>query len=345
MADIGRRPTLADVARQAGVSLASASRVLNHTGPVSERMRRRVEATAAALGYEHVTPRPVPQAHPQRTVAVCIADIRNPFFAEVLLGIQDEASDAGLHILLFITMEETGRERRALDELSHLALDGVILSGSRLPSQELAQIQSGQRVPYVLLNRCIQHPGIACILVDLERIAYRATQHLLNLGHTRIAYIAGPTRSESSLARRRGIEKALQEKELALRPEWDVASFPNIEGGFQAMSALLAQPQEQQPTAVIAYNDMMAVGVLEAIRTHGLAVPQDISVVGFDDIALAAHTNPPLTTVAQPKYKLGQLAVRTLLQMQQQQTAPAEGYILLESPLIVRESTARCPGS
>ncbi len=342
MADIGRRPTLADVAKQAGVSLASASRVLNNTGPVSERMRKRVEASAAALGYEYVPSRSVSRSAHPGAVAVFIADIRNPFFAEVLLGIQDEADDAGLHVLLFVTMEDPSREQRALANLADLAVDGVILSGSRLPSPDLVQTQRRHGVPYVLLNRCIQHPGIACILVDLERIAYRATQHLLNLGHTRIAYIAGPSRSESSLVRRRGIERALEEKGLTLGPEWVVASFPNIEGGFQAMSALLAQPEEQRPTAVIAYNDMMALGVLEAIRTHGLQVPQHISVVGFDDIAVAAHTNPPLTTVAQPKYKLGQLAVRTLLQMQQQQTAPAEGYILLESPLIVRESTARC---
>lgn len=341
MAENGNRPTLADVAKLAGVSLASASRVLNNTGPVSERMRERVEACAAQLGYEILAARAVARSTQQGLIAVLIADIRNPFFTEVLWGIEEEADDAGLNVLLFTTMEEPSRELRMLDNLRELSVDGVILSGSRLRQDELIQIQNKHNVPYVLLNRRIESPHMACILVNLERIAYRATQHLLTLDHTRIAYIAGPSSSESSLARQRGIERALQDAGLSMHPEWIVGSFPNIEGGFQGMSALLAQPPAERPTAVIAYNDMMALGALEAIRTHQLRVPQDISVVGFDDIAIAAHANPPLTTVAQPKYKMGKLAVRTLLQMQRRQMAPAEGYILLESPLIVRESTAR----
>lgn len=336
-----QRVTLTDVANHAGVSPASVSRVLNNTGPVSDDMRERVEESLAELGYEHVPQRSTSRSL-QGRLGVLIADIENPFFAEVLRGIGDESDDAGLVITLLITMEEIQREERLLDALGKRSVEGLILSGSRLSSQRLIEYQERFDIPFVLLNRKLRHDKIACILIDQERTAYRAAQHLINLNHTRIAYLAGPNISESSQARGRGIERAMAEANLALRHDQRLASFPSIEGGFQAMSALLAQPADERPTAVIAYNDMMALGALDSIRTHGLQVPDDISVVGFDDIAIAAHANPPLTTVAQPKYKMGTLAVRTLLQMQAGEPVPANGFILLESPLIVRDSTARC---
>jgi DNA-binding LacI/PurR family transcriptional regulator len=122
-------------------------------------------------------------------------------------------------------------------------------------------------------------------------------------------------------------------------------SFPGVDGGFQAMSALLALPASERPTAVVAYNDLMALGALHAIRTHRLHVPDDISVIGIDDISMAAHTNPPLTTIAQPKYRMGRLAMQMLRRMIQGQPPPEEGYTLMESPLIVRESTGPAPSN
>jgi DNA-binding LacI/PurR family transcriptional regulator len=166
---------------------------------------------------------------------------------------------------------------------------------------------------------------------------------LLDLNHTRIAFLSGPIKSEQSLARRRGVEKALAEAGLTLPPELCPASFPNVDGGFQAMSALLALPPAQRPTAVIAYNDVMALGVLHAIRAHHLRVPEDISVIGVDDIAMAAHANPPLTTIAQPKYRMGRLAMQTLRRMLQGHPPPEESFTLMKSPFIVRESTAPAP--
>jgi DNA-binding LacI/PurR family transcriptional regulator len=127
---------------------------------------------------------------------------------------------------------------------------------------------------------------------------------------------------------------------LCLRPEWSISNFPNVEGGFQGMSALLAQSGAEPPTAVVAYNDMIAIGALNAIRNHGLRVPEDISVVGFDGISIAAHTNPPLTTINQPKFQMGSLAMRMLHAMIRGQDMPGGGYTLMESPLIIRGSTA-----
>ncbi len=166
-------------------------------------------------------------------------------------------------------------------------------------------------------------------------------QYLLSLGHRRIAYIGGPVSSESSQNRHRGIELALAGAGLSLRPDWRLAAFPNSEGGFQAMSNLLATSAAEPPTAVLAYNDLMALGVLHAIRNQGLRVPEDISVIGFDDIPMAAYANPPLTTISQPKYRMGRLAVQLLRTMRRTDQMPNEGQVLLESPLMIRESTAR----
>jgi LacI family transcriptional regulator len=184
---------------------------------------------------------------------------------------------------------------------------------------------------------------VACIRLDFEKAVYHAARHLLNLGHTRIGYIAGPEATEMSIARRKGLEDALSEVGLAFQPERMASGFPNVAGGFQAMSALLSLPEAERPTAVQTYNDLMALGALKAIHAHNLRVPEDISVIGFDDIALAAHSNPPLTTVEQPKAYMGSLAMRMLRELMDRRLGPGGGFTLLESRLIVRDTTGPAP--
>jgi DNA-binding LacI/PurR family transcriptional regulator len=173
----------------------------------------------------------------------------------------------------------------------------------------------------------------------------RAAQHLLSLNHTRIAHLASPVTGEIAQSRQRGIELALQEVGLTLRPEWCPIVPPGteVEGGYQAMRALLDLPTDNRPTAVIAFNDIIAVGALHAVRACGLRVPQDISIIGVDDISIAAHVYPPLTTIGQPKYRMGKLAVQTLRQMREGKMPIGNNCTLLESPLIVRESSGPAP--
>lgn len=332
------QPTLADVARYAGVSSATVSRVLNHAESVSEGVRGRVEAAIAALGYQPKRAA-TSQNLAQGTIALLISSILNPYYPEVVRGVEDEAEGDGLALILVNTTDDPQREQRALRMLSERPVDGVIVCGTRLAAQDLIGLHERYQMPVVVTNRYVEHPNIACIMTDTKIAAYRATQHLLNLNHTRIAYLAGHNSLEGSQARQEGVELALAEAGLTLPPQWRPIGFRNIEGGFQAMSALLALPSANRPTAVIAFNDLMALGALQAVRSHGLNVPRDISIVGFDDITMAAHTNPPLTTVDLPKYYLGQLAVQMLRQMRQG-LAPPSSYNLLESRLIVRESTA-----
>ena len=331
---------LVDVARIAGVSPTTVSRVMNNTAPVNEQTRARVLAAIAELGYKSSTLAPLSANTERRTIALVISDIRNPFFPEIVRGVEDEAGTNGLAMVLCNTSEDPQREAQALNALAERAVDGIIVCASRIANEALIDLHEQTKIPLVLINRNLYHPSIPCVLIDFTNAAYRATQHLLRLNHVCIAYLAGNSISSPSLARRKGIEKALQEAHLALHPELCPASFPNVEGGFQAMSSLLALPREEQPTAVIAYNDIMALGALHAIRTNGLSVPDDISVVGCDGIPMAAHSNPPLTTIEQPKYHMGQLAMQMLRVAIEGHIPPSNGYTLLESPLIVRESTA-----
>ena len=337
------RPSLLDVAQQAGVSSSTVSRVLNGTVPVRDDVKIRVLQATATLGYAHVPYRSTRSAL-TNAVALLIPDILNPFFAEIVRGVQDESADEFMPLLLD-TAEDTQREQQYFHLLTTLPICGVIVCGSRIAAEDLAVAVSGQKTPMVVINRSIRHPNVACLMVDFQSATHRAVGHLLDLNHTRIAYLAGPGTSEPSLGRRRGVDAALVEAGLCLKPELCPTSFPSVDGGFQAMSALLALSANERPTAVIAYNDMMALGALHAIRAHRLRVPEDISVIGIDDIAMAAHANPPLTTIAQPKYRMGRTAMKTLRRMIQGQPPPEEGYTLMESPLIVRESTALAPTS
>jgi LacI family transcriptional regulator len=335
--NIAKTPRLEDVARQAGVSMTTVSRVLNNTAPVSNRTRTLVEDAIRALGY---VPRQTGAPTHMVGVALLMTDMLNPFYTRIVRGAGEEIEADGLALVLFDTMEDPEHEARVLARLMTWEVEGVLVLGSRLPSEELIAFQSKRKVPMVVINRNIRHPDIACILIDSERATYRATQYLLNLGHERIAYLGGPPLSDSSQSRLSGVKRALADVGLILRPEWSVSGFPNSDGGFQAMSNLLASSLPTAPTAIVAYNDLMALGALHAIRNQGLRVPEDISVIGFDDIAMAAHANPPLTTISQPKYHMGRLAIQLLRAMRSSDPTPNEGYVLLESPLMIRESTA-----
>lgn len=337
--DTQRQTRLSDVAAHAGVSMATASRVVNRPEQVSDATRSRVEASIHSLGYTPAAPRAIEEIAHLQLVALLIPDIQNPYFAEIVRGVEEEIEHEQLSLLLFHTAEDEEREHQTLNKLANADVYGVIIFGSRLPSAALIELRKKLMLPLVVINRRINDPHVASVVVDSEQATWRAARYLINLGHRDIAYIAGPSASESSVARRRGIEKALGEVGQDLTAERLAPGFPDIEGGFQAMTSLLSAGTP--PTGVLVYNDLMALGALHAIRSRGLRVPDDISIIGFDDITMAAHANPPLTTINQPKSRMGRLAVQLLLRMNQGEQKPGEGYVLLESPLVIRESTAR----
>lgn len=337
------RVSLLEVARNAGVSPATVSRVINNSAPVSDTVRSRVVASAEALGYEMPSSR-AGNPNSTRTVAIVVADLLNPFFPELIRGVDIEARQDHTSLLLYDTAEDTQPEENLMRMVTSRSLDGLIVAGSRIELDDLVAYCKRYGIPLVMINRSMKCFGeVACIRVDFEKAVYHAARHLLSLGHQRIGYLAGPEPTEMSLARRKGLEDALSEDDLPLHPELMAAGFPNVAGGFQAMSALLSLSEEQRPTAVQAYNDLMALGALKAIHAHHLRVPEDISVVGFDDIALASHANPPLTTIEQPKAYMGSLAMRMLREMMDRKIGLGGGFTLLESRLVVRETTGPAP--
>jgi LacI family transcriptional regulator len=315
--------------------------VLRNTGPVSQELRKRIETATIALGY---APRSGSKHPGEGTLALLLGDLLNPYFPEIVRGVQEEADNCGMVLSIYNMTDHRLRQNQLLRKLSKPPVEGVILTGTS-PFPELLDWQQRHKVPLVLLNRRVCQSGVHCIIVDFENAMYRATQHLLSLDHTRIGHLASPSTGEIAQARQRGIEAALAEAGLTLRPEWRPIVPPGteVEGGFQAMRALLDLPVGERPTAIIAFNDIIALGALHAVRAHGLRVPQDISIVGVDDIAVAAHTYPPLTTIGQPKYRMGKLAVQTLRRMSEGRLSSANNCTLLESPLIVRESTGPVP--
>ena len=339
-----QRPSLLDVARHAGVSPATVSRVLNNTARVRESVRERVLASVKVLGYQASSSSSHKLLSRQNAIALLIPDILNPYFTEIVRGVQDEVSGDRLMPLLFDTAEDPQREIEFLRMLASQPVCGIIACGLRIPNQELIAIRGYSVTPMVIINRTLRLHNVACIMVDLKNATYRAARHLLDLNHTRIAYLSGPGTSATSLDRRGGMETALAEVGLSLKPEWCPISFPDVDGGFQAMSAVLALPRDNHPTAVMVYNDLMALGALHAIRAHHLRVPEDISVIGIDNISMAAHANPPLTTLSPPKHRMGRMAMQVLRRMIEEHPPPEDGYTLVECPLIVRESTAPAPG-
>jgi DNA-binding LacI/PurR family transcriptional regulator len=336
-----KRPTLADIARHAHVSTITVSRVIHNTGPVSQDLRERIESSITALGY---APRRTVQSPVGGTIAVLTGDLLNPFFPEIVRGIQEEADNYGLILSLYNLTDHFNRQQQLLQRLSRQRVDGVILMGSA-PFPELLTWREQHYVPLVVLNRRLGQPGIHSILVDFQNAVYRAVQHLIGFKHTRIGYLAPSRNTEVGDARWRGFEAALREAGLSLRPEWCVSIPPglDIDGGLQAMRSLLELPSAERPTGVISFNDAVALGALHAIRIHGLRVPHDISIIGIDDIFVAAHAYPPLTTISQPKYQMGKLAVQTLTRMNEGEMNSTGGFTILESPLIVRESTGPAP--
>lgn len=335
------RPSILDVAQQAGVSPATVSRVLNNTASVRDTVRQRVLQAVSDLGYQA----PPYSAAPARasSIALLIPDILNPYFTEVVRGVQTEGSADGFMPLVLDTNEDAELEQNFMRTLANQPVAGIIAVGSRISNSDLTNLRSHLNTPLVILNRIVHLPNVACIVVDLQNATYRAARHLLDLGHTRIAFLPGPAASETSNLRRKGVEKALTESGLDLGRVLSPASFPDIDGGFQAMSAVLAAPAGERPTAVICYNDLMALGALHAIRSHQLRCPEDISVIGIDNIAMASHTNPPLTTLSIPKKHLGRIAMTLLRRMIAGQPPPEESYTLVECTLLLRESTGPCP--
>ncbi|MBJ2157175.1 LacI family DNA-binding transcriptional regulator [Variovorax sp. IB41] len=330
--------TIKDVALRAGVSVTTVSHVVNDTRHVSAKGRERVELAIRELGYVPNAMARSLKSNTTSTLGMLIPNSSNPYFAEIVRIVEDRCFGAGYTLVLCNTDDEPRRQSVYLQVLAERRIDGLIVVSTGDDDSLVTQLQ-GLRIPTVLVDREIADPS--CDLVETAHMqgGLLAVRHLLSLGHKRIACIGGPEGLTPSEQRIEGWRMALAETGSA--PNADALLWRGAftsQSGYEAMHAILRT--ENPPSAVFVCNDLMAIGALRAAHESGVHVPDELSIVGFDDIELSAYTSPPLTTVAQPKERIGALAVDMLLERVGGKRRDAR-KVVLQPELRVRASTAR----
>jgi len=327
-----------EIARMAGVSLGTVSHVLNRSAPVREPLRRRVEEAVQAVGYQPSALARGLRRDKTNMIGMVIPDVTNPFFPAVVRGAEDTAFANGYRLVLCNTDNDHSKELVHLNELRTYLPSGLIVipsDFSDLTRQAESYQKSGAAV--VCVDRLPRRWHGDSVTAANEQGAYAAIRHLIQLGHRRIAAIAGPLHLTNSEQRLCGFRRAMAEAGLSVAPEYlQESSFDLAGGRSRAMLLLRMLPR---PTAIFGGNDMIAMGVLQAIHELGLRCPEDVSVMGFDDLDFAALINPPLASVLQPGYQLGATAARILLDRVHGDDGPAR-HIVLPTELRIRESIA-----
>jgi LacI family transcriptional regulator len=329
-----RRITIEDVALAAGVSRQTVSRAMNSKGEISPDTLQRVMHAVEVLGYRPSgVARGLATRH-TRTIGLVVPDITNPFFPEVARGVQDIARSQDYSVFLCNTDESPQEELQALNSLAAQPVDGIILCGSRINEDDLGAFADRYR-PLVMLNRSLQRPGVSSILVDNHQGAKLVVNYLADHGHTAIGMLAGPVTSPSSTQRVEGFCQAMAARNLPTFEDSILFGPPTIEGGHEAARLLLTR--HPQVTALFAYNDLSALGAIQACRDLGRLVPAECAIIGFDDVRLAAMVSPALTSVRVDKYYLGQQAMIRLLAMFDEPEAVFPP-VQVDVQLVVRES-------
>lgn len=330
------RPTIYDVARLAGVSTATVSRALNGTGQIAPPTRAAIESAVEQLGYQANTIARSLVTKSTQTIALLLPDIENPFYAALVGGVQACALGKGYTMLLCTTEGEAEREEQYLSLLRAKQVDGALVDGLRLPPERIAEfVEEG--FPIVCLDRDIDSSSIPLVQVDNRLGGRLATEHLLALGHTRIGHVTGARELRISEERLGGYRDALSAAGVEAEASLVAEGRFTEETGHEGALALLERHADL--TAVFAANDLSALGVLGALAARGRRVPEDVSVVGFDDLRLSAFTSPPLTTVRQPAAEIARLATELLIDLTLGKPAGKARH-LLDPTLIVRASTA-----
>jgi LacI family transcriptional regulator len=333
MGEHSRATTIADVAARAGVSQASVSRVLNGKQSVDPGIVRKVQAAIAALGYSpSIAARSLVHGR-NHTIAMVVPDLENPLFQGILKGLSRAAADDGYRVLVADTAERVDEEEATVLEARHRC-DALVLCAPRMPEAQLRRLV-GRVAPAVVVNRQLPGADVPVVGVDYGRGIRDLVEHLSGLGHRRIAYVSGPATSASNAERVRGVEEA-----LAAHPELQIdvlAGGSRLDDGYAAAEAVL-DARDDGATAVIAFNDLVALGLMTRLSELGIDVPGDLSVAGFDDAPMARFATPRLTTVSVPREELGAQVwgrLRTLIA-----GGPIEHTVLYRPRLEVRESTA-----
>jgi LacI family repressor for deo operon, udp, cdd, tsx, nupC, and nupG len=324
---------MSDVAKLANVSPATVSRVLSHPEMVSVETRKKVLGVINQVNYKpHIVARQF-RTKETKIILVVVPDITSAFFSKVLRGIEHVAVNHGYQVILGDTENDIEREKEYINLLLQKQADGMVLLTARLNKTNLEEISN--HFPMVLACEYIEGLSIPTVSIDNISSARKATEHLIKLGHTKIAHITGTINVILSRDRMRGYQQAMMSHDLDIDSAYIQEGDFSFESGYNQMLKLLAL--ENPPTAVFAFNDDMAMGAIKAVKDSGLNVPKDLAVVGFDNIKMSSVHEPNLTTIDQPKYEIGKKAMEMLIKLINKESIHKK-KIVMKDELIIRES-------
>ena len=327
--------TIKDVARESGLNISTVSRALNNGYGVNDQTREHVIAVAARLNYRPnriarglVTGR-------SHSLGLIVSDIRNPFFGEVARGAEDAARTGSCDLVLCNSDLDADKQMQYVQSLLEKRIDGIMMNSVSMLSREQQAQLAASGVPIVLLNRSASNETFSTVCADNELGGTLAARYLLGLGHRKIAHLTGPRQHGNLSDRTRGFVRALQSVKNPVQPIVLHGKF-NFDGGTELTRKLL--DGHPDVTAIFAANDVMALGVVQAVLQRGLRIPEDLSLIGFDNIEFSGVVHPPLTTVHQPKYEMGAAAVEILLRLARDKGKQTPEHRRLGVELIERES-------
>jgi len=337
----GMKATIKDVARRAGVSIATVSRAINNVGPLREETRSRIISAIRELNYSpNAMGRGLVTSRTE-TLGVILPDVHGEFFSELMRGIDQAARARNYHIMISSTHSEKSEIESMLKHMRGGRVDGIIIMSPHVGSLELHGIIP-RSLPVVLLNCCAQHALFDTVQINNFGGAYKMVKHLIGHGHERIAIIKGQENNYDALERYRGYRAALEEHGLPILSQLEVTGNFTEESGFAATRLLLnVYPR---PTAIFASNDAMAIGAIRALHEAGLAIPEDVAIAGFDDIPMSRYLTPPLSSVHVPIFELGAKAVERLFVSIDAKNKNPKQRILLDVDPIPRESCCHPKG-
>jgi LacI family transcriptional regulator len=331
-------PNIRDVAKRAGVAPITVSRVINDSGSVSAKTRTRVEEAIQELGYVPNRLARSLRLSRTHTLALVVTDITNPFWTTIVRGVEDAAQDAGFNVILCNTDESEAKQEQYLDVLLQKRVDGILLVPASSSAEPVDRVQR-QNLPLVVLDRRVCSAQVDVVRGDSEEGAHQLVRHLLSLGHRRVAVLSGPKDVSTAEDRVIGYRRALAESGVEVRADWVLYGRFSKESGYEMTQQVLATAP--RPTALFAGNNFIAIGVLLALKDAGLRIPEDISVVAFDDLMANLAVDPFLTVVDQPSYEMGRQAAELLLARLSGSAADGYQEIVLPTKLTVRRSSGQ----
>jgi len=343
--------TVYDIAKEANVSVATVSRVLNNSAPVKQSTREKI---AGIIAKHQFQPNALARSLFKKEtgmIGIILPDITNPFFPEVLSGLDIEARSKGYTFFLCDSVssnrdftDQYDRESSFLNILMEKQVDGIVLIGGRInlakPSKEMVQevVEASKRVPLLLINGNLPGASLHRVAVDEKKGGELAARHLVELGHRKIAFIGGFKQMSNTIQRIQGFRNVLRESGIEERSDWIRTGGFSVAKGIELAEELLRLPEQERPTALQCANDLVAIGALKAARRAGISVPEQLSIIGFDDIPFAGHSIPELTTVSLKCHEVGRTAAGVMDKLITRNKVAKT--TILSPELVVRETTA-----